>query len=401
MSGFAQRDELTVEDIVSTGRVAPHSNYESLLSFEMNAHAILVEVLLNGHEFPFTFILDTGAMSVIDRRAADLVKPPELDLDIPAHQETEMQIIALESVSMGGMEVNDLVMRKGDLSLLEDISGIPIHGILGSDFLRFFKIEIDYTNQVFFISQDTDPIDEVDGTYYFPIMNDPNKGYVPEFPIQVGDMVVSAIIDTGASGMLVIPETVLSDLDVEEDEVVESFGQLAAGMFSQTDSLFFTELEDLRIGRLLIPELGATTRDIDHALIGYGILRNFVVTINYPENEMLFKPVGVTSFSGNLASVGLRVFMDTDGDMIISGFWEDSPAYESDLEIGDEILMVDTQPVNGMSIIEVNNLFKKEEGKQLRVFALSDEGIKEVWLYTQDLIPEEENAQILIPNRTP
>jgi hypothetical protein len=108
---------------------------------------VVIPVLVNGHG-PFRFLLDTGASrTILSVAVADDLKIPPGQKhmlstgggDVPA----TMRII--DSIKAGGGELDKLEVVVTDFDLMRRMR---VDGILGGDYLRQFKVSIDYNNQV-------------------------------------------------------------------------------------------------------------------------------------------------------------------------------------------------------------------------------------------------------------
>ena len=108
---------------------------------------VVIPVHINGHG-PFRFLLDTGASrTILSVDVADDLKIPRGQKhalstgggDVPA----TLRII--NSIKAGGGELDRLEVVVTDFELMRRLH---VDGILGADYLRQFKVSIDYNNQV-------------------------------------------------------------------------------------------------------------------------------------------------------------------------------------------------------------------------------------------------------------
>lgn len=110
------------------------------------APLIVVPVLVND-EGPFDFILDTGAgtMVVGEELAAKLTLPRGTSQE--GHGATapiEVVMTTLESLSIGDQQGAPLEAAIMDLKPLRMRIGAEIDGIIGHNFLREFRVSVDY-----------------------------------------------------------------------------------------------------------------------------------------------------------------------------------------------------------------------------------------------------------------
>ena len=109
---------------------------------------MIIPVKING-KGPFQFILDTGASHIcISQELSDKLKLSGANSDVMGiHGTFETEIAELRSVSLGKARRLKLLAALMDISHVEDSLGTEIHGILGYDFLKKFKLLIDYPNR--------------------------------------------------------------------------------------------------------------------------------------------------------------------------------------------------------------------------------------------------------------
>lgn len=106
---------------------------------------MIIPVKING-KGPFPFILDTGASHIcISQELSEKLQLSGANSDVMGiHGTFETEIAELRSVSLGKARRLKLLAALMDISHVQDSLGIEVHGILGYDFLKKFKVLIDY-----------------------------------------------------------------------------------------------------------------------------------------------------------------------------------------------------------------------------------------------------------------
>jgi tetratricopeptide (TPR) repeat protein len=109
------------------------------------------ETHLAGTVRPLNFIVDTGASATVISKAA--VKRFHLDgLKLPTARfrvigaagiEEGVEALGLDTLTVSGLRQNDARALILDLAPVNETSGFEQHGILGGDFLRHFRLELD------------------------------------------------------------------------------------------------------------------------------------------------------------------------------------------------------------------------------------------------------------------
>jgi predicted aspartyl protease len=138
---------LTQFAFMSTDSVEPHIGF----SF-VRESLVVIPVVLNGHG-AYRFLLDTGAThTVLSRAVANQLhvpagKPQTL---ITAGGTVPVTLRTLETVQIGNVRMTQVPIAVADFELLHTLN---IDGIIGADYLRQFKISIDYAHRLLTIGQ--------------------------------------------------------------------------------------------------------------------------------------------------------------------------------------------------------------------------------------------------------
>jgi len=110
---------------------------------------LLVDVLVNAQE-TYRFILDTGAShTVVSAGLAQRMRigGGKLDSLIGVGGVTQSSVGRLQSLSIGEASLRNVAVIIADMfSAISQAVDIQLDGILGFNFLRAFKVEIDYPN---------------------------------------------------------------------------------------------------------------------------------------------------------------------------------------------------------------------------------------------------------------
>ena len=133
---------------------APADTAAGEIAFEMAGPtdaAILVPVTING-EGPFDFVLDTGAtITCVDPVVADSLALPEregtLGFGAGVGGSGRIEIVGIDSIRVGGVRAYDLTACVVDLGQMEML-GFDVHGLLGLNFLKPFRMTLDFERDV-------------------------------------------------------------------------------------------------------------------------------------------------------------------------------------------------------------------------------------------------------------
>ena len=133
---------------------APADSAAGETAFELagpNGAALMVPVHVNG-EGPFRFVLDTGAtVTCVEDAVAERLALPTArgasGIGAGVEGTARMRLVRLDSLRVGGARAEGLTACALDLAHTAAI-GVEIEGLLGLDFLRSYRVTLDFDRQV-------------------------------------------------------------------------------------------------------------------------------------------------------------------------------------------------------------------------------------------------------------
>ena len=255
---------------------------------------ILLPIRVNGHG-PFEFILDTGAGTSL--LSAELAK--KLNIKIISTKEGQsaggkisVSLAKVDSLALGEAKLDDVDVGIVDLSHIAKAIGTKIDGDVGYNFLKHFRIAIDYHDcEIRF--DEPRRIERLGRSAKAEVPMRLASLAKPLLLVQVhanGDGPFQFAIDTGTSTTAIAPE-LAQELGLEGSTV----GPLTTGG-AQVNVTAGT-LESFQVGRARIDDLVVVVADFFSMLsqavgvrldgiVGYNFLRNFRVVIDYPGEKL-------------------------------------------------------------------------------------------------------------------
>lgn len=259
---------------------------------------ILVPARVNGTRV-YEFLLDSGATHSI------LSPGVALDLGIEATSDGQAfgagGSLQMPSASVRSLEVGSARLDEVDVVISEGLESIgaalktKVDGAIGFDFIRNFRLMIDYEQRVLHLarpSEDGDTDERSDGVVDFTLS--------PAEPLILLQAVVhdegpfQFILDTGASRTVVTPEL------VERLRIPVDQGISGTGMGGRVDTQCAT-VNSLALGGITVRDLpvvvGTFLDTISTAvgakldgILGNNLLRRYRVTIDGPANKLILEP---------------------------------------------------------------------------------------------------------------
>ncbi|UCE19590.1 MAG: aspartyl protease family protein [Gemmatimonadota bacterium] len=360
----------------------------SVIPFELDGHKICVNVTLNNNPEEYKFVLDTGALTMIDEEvAAELrlekgAEMPTLDPSVKTYLTT------LKKLSVGDMVVENMTIPIMDTKSFFSASS-KMDGFVGSDFLRLFRLTIDYrTKTIIHYAKSSIP-DSLHEGYRMPLERHIMIG-APMVACTLGkEITTKGMIDTGSPFGLVLPLSFAGHFDGPEK--IRSKGVIAQWPFTSSETNYLSRLELFTLGTLelrnipvIFAELPAT---VSYPLLGKEILSQFAITLNFPESELILSPHGDAHFHDNVYSTGLAVKKGEDDRIVVRGLWAGSPADRANIRVGDEILEINSQDTEDFSMEEIHEMLRDDGIHKIELVVKSEGTERDVILEKDMLLP--------------
>jgi hypothetical protein len=142
------RDALRAVQAFLHSQISGYQDPKSVaFSFIQNTSLVVVPVMVNNHG-PYKFLLDTGASkSILSAMVADSLQIPRgrTETLLTAGGDIAVTVRTIDALEVGEARLKQVEIAVANLSLLKTLQ---VDGILGGDYLRRFKVSIDYDSQV-------------------------------------------------------------------------------------------------------------------------------------------------------------------------------------------------------------------------------------------------------------
>ena len=260
----------------------------TVIPFDLYKNQIFVPMQVNGSR-PLWFILDTGANTA----ALDETTAKELGLKPEGGAETQ-------GVGSSGVQMRFLRNVKfalPDLDFFDDeiitldyrptfaFQGRETHGIFSYDFLRRFVVTIDYQRRLLTVAE-PDAVVQNGGevfplTFRFDLPYVEAEITVPGNPPQK----TTFLLDVGSGDTVDWPK-----LGISKGKLLDTVTGVGLGNNEKTG---FTGRGTLRLGKFEfkdVPVHCCGGNELGNHLIGGGLLRRFIVTLDFPHQRMMLLP---------------------------------------------------------------------------------------------------------------
>lgn len=340
--------------LVQQGKLSTDENSAVNVPFELKSHAIIVQVNINDSAESYSFILDTGAMSIIDKNLAKkLGIKTELEVNAKgsAGNKEKIQLVKAENISIGGAKVYDCPAAVFDM---KEKFGEEIKGIIGSNFLRFFTVSIDYSEKQISLSRNFDEEIE-DNDLVFTFNTHFKNGFAPIVKCMINNHKSEIMINTGTSDFIGISNSLARKI-TDENNRIKSIGSMSGDLFGSSNENYITKIHSLKINSFEIDNFLAVSSPTSNSdiVLGKRFLSQYKTVINYPDKKLILKPLNdkILSESKNYG-IGIN---KNNGKTYISGVWKNSNAELQGLLPGNEILKINDLNTENLSLLDISEI---------------------------------------------
>ena len=401
--------------------VLQDSKYDRV-DFELINNLIVFPVEVNGVEL--SFLLDTGVSKPIIFNFLNLTE------ELQINQTERIYIRGLgEGEAIEALKSKNNIFRIGeaininqDLYAVFDPSlnfaprlGVPIHGIIGYDFLKDFVVEINYSGK-FLKLYDRDKYKKKKcrkcETLNVEFLN--NKPYIEAEVQLMGQQVpVMLLVDSGGSDALWLFEDATKGVTIPEKNFDDFLGRgLSGRVFGKRSRLSELSLKDFRLKQVNVAYPDSVSisfakkfKDRNGSIAG-AVLKRFNIIFDYGKGTMTLKrnkyflePFYYNKSGIELEHDGVRVVKEITDNEVSTGSFdsanqsvatqsfsvtgrynyllapsfkivelrEGSPAANAGLRKGDVILSINGQYAHKLTMQEVIQLFYDEDGKRMKL----------------------------------
>lgn len=390
------------------------------VNFELTNNLILMPVEVNG--IKLTFLLDSGAANTVifsfeERDSLFLNDSRKILLRGLSSEEPVEAIKSDNNILQIGNAVKNnqtiYVVFDGSLRLSARL-GVPVHGIIGYDFLSDFVVEINYVNEsIRFHDPKFYKQKRCKNCIERPLSFSKNKPYIEaEITNASAKKKVKLLIDSGSSDALWLFEDKTDSIQAPDcafhDYLGVSINGNIYGKRAMVPDFWIDEFHLQRVN-VAYPDLSSFTElnlfEGRNGSLGGDLLKRFHVIFDYrnetivlAKNRKFKQPFyynmsGLTLEQGSLMVARKKVNKSghtefSDNQNLSSGYTisnvesfqfslerlfvvadvrENSPAAQAGIKVGDEISEINGKPVYNYKLYEVNELFYTKRKKTIRM----------------------------------
>lgn len=359
------------------------------LPFEYRNHFIIVNIRFQG-VLPLRFIFDTGAENTI-------LTKKEISDFLHLHYEREFRVMGADMeqeliaylVRGIRMEIGSLLLTQQSILVLDDdyyrfdeFTGLQIHGILGSNILRYFTVQIDYHARKIILYPANSLRQAPSGYCQDSLAVHKNRPFLTTSMVLDQDTILAKLlIDTGASLALLLHAGTHPDIRIPENafpgNIGAGLGGFLEGYLGRCQNMSLCEFQTPMIPtsfQEITPDMDTSFLHGRHGVIGNRILERFTVILDYPRGRFYLKPARNLRRDFEVDRSGLvAIATGPELNVLFAQFVSpNSPAAECGIQPGDLIRRINGWAAANLDLETLNRLLSRKPGKKIKLVYIRD-----------------------------
>lgn len=323
-------------------------HFTETIAFENPLNLVIIPVNIRGEIFRFLF--DTGAPNAISVELQQKFLFDEIDkrsIRDSQGKTKKVKYVELDTISLGAIDFMETAAFIVDFKANPVLDCLDLDGILGSNLMRFCTWRVDYSNKTLVFTNQPEKLPY--SADYRETSFKTNEQHAIRIDFKVGKTTIKNLkIDYGSTSSVSVPSKAyktLKDNGYLTDPMTE-VGFSQSGIFGEfvADT---TEYGVINSGKIDAYDFGKVEiKNGEKSLFGSGVLKNYVVTMNWPKRTIGFEKLQIEPpFVRNRFGLSPAFYNE---NVIVKSIIVNGPAHNSGLTPGMIIKAIDDFEFEGI-----------------------------------------------------
>jgi Aspartyl protease/PDZ domain len=310
-------------------------------------------------------ILDSGAADVFisESQAKILGLQSQGKVNIPGRSKTiPTAYVPNVSIQLGSLTLKDpnsVVIPQAEVKGLEQYFGRAISGIIGYELFEQLVVELDYQRQTLRLHRPQTYQYQGNGQR-IPLVIEGDRPYISATITPYGYPALPSklMVDLGSNAALSL--TAACGLDQRLIAAAPRTLRRNLATIQGADEIVLARVQSLNIGSILLQQptaiLGkAKAEDCDRlsGKMGYQILRQFKVILDYPHRQLILEPRAQIPYDYDLSGLWLEATGPQLTQYRVGAVTKKTPAATAGVKIGDRIVQINDTPASAQTLVQI------------------------------------------------
>jgi hypothetical protein len=376
------------------------------MKYKKANNLIVIPCFLNDQKDTLNFVLDTGVGNTLItdielKKKLNLKCVREIKITAPnSLLQMNACVASVKNIAIGKQITSfthNLVILEKDVLHLSEYAGMKIHGLIGADILSKFVVHINYIRN-YLIFENPKNFKKPNSTYQsIKFSLEGQKPYI-QTPIYLEKDTLCEgkfLIDTGAGHSLLLEKDTHKSIQLPSKTIETHLGvSLAGSIKGHIGRVKKIELGTFSFQNVITTFPDTISLSITKGLIyrngniGSGILKRFHLIFDYPTQTLWFKKNKDFKQKFELNTSGLEIIglAPEYKTLVIGSVRKNSYAEKIGIEIGDEILFIDSYKISQLNIGQAYNLLNKKNKQKTIIIVKRKQEIRAFTIIAEEII---------------
>ncbi len=383
---------------LSVGTVQ-NTDFKAEIPFTYIDERISVKSKINDSDKEYTFILDTYSPCMVRESLIKSIPLDTLDLTKQMGKQLEGSMMKplfplYRMIRLGEVVFKDIgamVMREDEenpfLQVLED-------GLIGANLLKCCVWQFNFQEMKIVMTDKIDKLDHLRNAIQIPF-KPISVQQSPNIQVTLNDEdSIDVQFDTGSKGFLTFSSASLLS-QVDSGEAVPIYRHSISPIKKtekDIETYHLVQLKTFKLGEKTFHDLPVGVYRIEdekegaRGSIGIEFMKHFVVTIDWPENQIYLTPIEDREMKHNIRTFGLT-YGYFDGAVRVASLYGGSDAEKKGIKIGDPVIEINGHRIDDLSGDQLREFlhgrlhFSHDTDDSLSLIVLSEGTEKRVELF--------------------
>lgn len=314
------------------------------IPFEYRNDHIIIKVKI-GNEL-YDYVFDTGGYNDITEDIQDKNNFPVLTkqtVGIANRLKSSVNIVKVDSLSIGELVFKDVATLQMNFKNAPSMCGIN-GAIIGASIIKKFSWRIDFARKTIIVTDDFTKLSVLPNTVKVPVTF--NERLMPYINANLDGKTDQYMFDLGSSTLISLTEKTAKKY-IRNKELTEVFGGAVEGgngIVKMPINIFKANTFEIGDGVQYTNKPVVYTKLSNENLIGNPVIKDFIITLNFKDNELYLTPIANSKTINGWSSFGLNIEHKAN-KMVVASIFSGLPAQKTGLNVGDEIIAINQQPI--------------------------------------------------------
>lgn len=321
-----------------------NKNFYFEIPFEYRNNEIVIQVRIGNQAYDYIF--DTGGYNnVTDAIQAKNNFPILTKQTVGSSNKIkkEINIVKVDSLHIGQLVFQDIAALQMNFDESPTIKCTIDGGLIGASIIKNYIWQIDYPNKKIIVTDQIGKIANLKNAIKVPVTF--NNRLMPYIEAKVNGKKEKMMFDLGSSTLFSMTEKVAKKHGTENAITIEGGGTEGG------NGVIKEPIQIINSGKIEIQDLHYSNKPVyytstnNESLIGNPIIKDYIVTMNFKDDEMYFLPINETVVNEGWSTFGFTIEY-SEGKSKVATLLKDSEAAKAGLQVDDEIQAIDGQKVD-------------------------------------------------------